>query len=388
MTSNKIFWNVGMIPFIWSQLDAPEAEGVPSRLPFKLCIDTVTGVLRQLSDPLVVDALNIAYKKGSVLAGVVDETPASKPYVDDTIEFLTESSSNKSLAGLSVLEIGSGTGYLLSVMKKHGAHVLGVEPGEHGLASGEKFQVEVINDFFPSEQIKGKFDLIILALVLEHFENPQSILSLIHPFLKKDGKLVITVPNEGPFLKAGDISSLFHEHYSYFTKQSLSNTLNKGGFEVQRIKTGERSGLLMAESYTSKDARVLDENISICLQETSQFKQLALSNLEKIKKFLDQNTSLEKSLGIYVSARILNFLSLLEFDSSKIRFFDDNPKLHRKYFPGFSQPIENKQDLLSDPPDIILIFSKNFEKKIKNSLEAENLPGTSIVTWSDLFEEM
>ena len=385
MKNEDFFWDVGQLPFIWSQLDSSEASDIPAALPFKLCVDKTTGVLRQFPDSSVQEALTLAYRKGSVLAGVVDESVASKPYVDDTIEFLLSSSPNKSLKDLSVLEIGSGTGYLLSVIKKNGARVLGVEPGQHGVSSGEKYNIEIINDFFPSEKIEGKFDIIILALVLEHFENPQKILSLIHPYLVNGGKVIITVPNEEPFLCAGDLSSLFHEHYSYFTKQSLTNTLNAGGFEVFEVEVGKRSGLLMASATVANGADVSNEKISFCIKEALSFKDLALVKAKNIQSFLEGHLSQDKSIGIYAPSRILNLLYLTGIPLERIRFFDDNPSIHGKFFPGFKQRIENRDDLMKNGSDIVLIFSKNFESKIKESLLSSGLDEGRVVTWSDLF---
>jgi SAM-dependent methyltransferase len=387
MKFKEFKWDVGELPFIWTQFDNPEGDrDIPGRLPFKLELDLSTGVLKQFPDELTSSSLESAYEKGSVVAGVVDENIASKPYVDDFINFLYETTKSKTFQGLDILEIGCGTGYLLSLIKNLGGNVTGIEPGEHALAAKEKYGVELIRDFFPSPKINGKFDLIIMSIVLEHFVDPVSLLSTIHPFLKENGKLIISVPNEEPFLQAGDLSVLFHEHYSYFTDVTLENTLNQSGFKSIRRSNGEYSGLLLSEAISDPNVKIDSQLIEFGYNLAHNFKAKASQNIQYIELFISKILNENKTLGIYVPSRMLNFLSLLNIDYSKIRFFDDNASIYEKYFPGFPIKIENRSDLFAENTNVVLIFSKTFGDRIKSVL-SEGLPSSvELVTWSDLFE--
>jgi hypothetical protein len=62
------------------------------------------------------------------------------------------------------------------------------------------------------------------------------------------------------------------------------------------------------------------------------------------------------NLGFYVPLRALPYLSILKvFDG--IRFFDDDPGVHGKYFDGFDVPVENFQDLQARPVTHMIIMS-------------------------------
>ena len=45
------------------------------------------------------------------------------------------------------------------------------------------------------EKIKGEFNVIIFADTLEHLRNPDKILKRTKKYLKKDGSLIISLPN-------------------------------------------------------------------------------------------------------------------------------------------------------------------------------------------------
>lgn len=88
-------------------------------------------------------------------------------------------------------------------MKQLGAECLGIEPGRQGQNAYEKYGVQVIQDFFPSNQISGTFDIIIFYGVLEHIENPFDFLTELNKVLEPNSKLLLSVPNCEPHIEKG-----------------------------------------------------------------------------------------------------------------------------------------------------------------------------------------
>ena len=165
-------WNVGALPFVWGPLAAPtNAHGLPTSLPFALEISPDTGALVQSPNEKVSGALSRAYSEGSLMVGLMDEEGIGREYAEDFLRFLTSHVPRGALSGMRVLEIGCGTGYLLHRLRLLGADVWGVEPGAHGQAGARKYELPVVRDFFPSNEIRGTFDLVIMYAVLEHLER-------------------------------------------------------------------------------------------------------------------------------------------------------------------------------------------------------------------------
>lgn len=143
------------------------------------------------------------------------------------------------------LEAGSSTGVFLSLLKKRGWEVQGVEPS---LAAGvaEKKGIPTINTTFEKAKLKDEtFDLIVFNHVLEHMENPIQILERANRVLKKGGIVLIDAPNFAS-LSARILGSrwryiLSKEHRWHFTPKSLSLLLEKVGFKVVYRET--RSGI-------------------------------------------------------------------------------------------------------------------------------------------------
>ncbi len=379
-------WKFDSLPFYYTELENPNnGKNILNSLPFELKVDKTTGVLTQVKNDFVEETLTIAYNLGSVIAGVINEENENIEYANDFVDFFKESLEGRNFKELSILEIGSGTGFLLSQISKLGFKVLGVEPGTQCLNAKDKYNVEIIHDFFPTKHITSKFDIIMMTNVLEHIPEPLNFLKILKNYLTDEGMLIITVPDEEPFMKYGDISTLFHEHYSYFTKDTINNTLKSGGFVPIKERFGKYGGVLLRTAIKSKTI-LSNEEIKLGYELSINYKNKAELYRNKLNDFLINIKNKNQTLGVYVPSRFINTLHVSNVTDLKIRFFDDNPSLRGKYYPGFNIAIENKEDLVSQPVDILLIFSKAFGNKIKSNLAPIIDPTIEILTWEELFD--
>ena len=187
----------------------------------------------------------------------------------------------------NVLEIGCGngsTGHLLKKEKK-AARVYGIEINEKLKTEAaknldkiiigdiEKIELPFENDFF---------DCIILADVLEHLNDPWSVLSKIKPFLKTGGIVLASIPNvqhwsvlfnliKGKW-EYKDEGILDNTHIRFFTRKSLVKMFDEPGFEIKKIN-----------SSMGKMIRFIN-SISFCLlNNIFSFRYLVLAE-KKIKK--------------------------------------------------------------------------------------------------------
>lgn len=142
---------------------------------------------------------------------------------------------------ISILDLGCGQGILLSILKQKGYNnITGVDnsleqiqiANVHGI--NEIKYIDIL-EYLPKNE---DFEIIFLIDVLEHFKKEEllKVLDLANKSLKKNGKIIIRVPNaEGVFgmrLRYGDLT-----HENCFTKESIRQALLNCDFkEVKCIE--------------------------------------------------------------------------------------------------------------------------------------------------------
>lgn len=108
-------------------------------------------------------------------------------------EFLTED-----ITGKTLLDAGSGTGWFSREAALRGAKVVSLDVGENILAQvarkcdTQRVVGSVLDIPFDNEY----FDFVISTEVIEHTPDPRKAIEEMHRVLKKNGSLVLTVPNK------------------------------------------------------------------------------------------------------------------------------------------------------------------------------------------------
>ena len=136
----------------------------------------------------------------------------------------------------SLLEIGCGTGFVLSGIKEAlpGISLTGSEIFSAGLGFAaqrlpgvELFQMDARRIPFREE-----FDVIGAFDVLEHIEEDSEVLSQMYQATRKRGGILVTVPHH-PFLwgPADD----YARHVRRYKSQELKRKVQRAGFDVIRV---------------------------------------------------------------------------------------------------------------------------------------------------------
>lgn len=104
----------------------------------------------------------------------------------------------------AILDIGCGNGIISRYLGRYGYQVQGVDVSEKAIETARKLNAmpNVRFDVKSAEELKAserKYDAIICSEVLEHLQDPSSLLRVLYHCLNESGKLIITVPNgRGP----------------------------------------------------------------------------------------------------------------------------------------------------------------------------------------------
>lgn len=144
-------------------------------------------------------------------------------------------SSNK-----NVLDIGCGTGDFLAEAQKNNWTITGIEPNDKARAiANSKTGNKIVDTDILKTLPPHSFDVITLWHVLEHLPNLDDHLALLKRLLKKDGTLIIAVPNYKSydalhykqFWAAFDVP----RHLWHFSQESITRLFSKKDMHV--IKT-------------------------------------------------------------------------------------------------------------------------------------------------------
>lgn len=149
----------------------------------------------------------------------------------------------------TILEIGSGYGFFLEIMKKHGYETIGIEVSKERRRLASKVTTAKLLDIdLNSVSLDiGKFNTIVMFHVLEHIANPTQFLKNIQQLLKNNGRLVIEVPNLKDLqLKHNTSYRNWYwqrAHIHYFSPEILTKILQKSGFQKIVLKGVQRYSL-------------------------------------------------------------------------------------------------------------------------------------------------
>jgi 2-polyprenyl-3-methyl-5-hydroxy-6-metoxy-1,4-benzoquinol methylase len=146
-----------------------------------------------------------------------------------------------------VLSIGCGLGFDLEVASKRGWDTNGVEISDFAPEYAKnRSGITVMNERLELLELpESHFDLITFWDSLEHMENPVGVLGKTKPWLKKEGLLVLRMPNiDGLFPRIGRrLASIIGEwrhpepplHLYEFGNRSITYLLQRSGFRVVDI---------------------------------------------------------------------------------------------------------------------------------------------------------
>jgi len=148
-----------------------------------------------------------------------------------------------------ILEIGSGGGQALKIIRNHSVRYFPVDIASKNLkmirAKAESTLFPVSGDTFNLPFKKASFDLVILSEVLEHLQDTLAALSEIKSVMKNEARLIISVPYKEKIsyqlcIHCNKPTPTF-AHLHSFDEQKLNLLLFEAGLEAERtIKLGNK----------------------------------------------------------------------------------------------------------------------------------------------------
>src|SRR5688572_16791472 len=147
----------------------------------------------------------------------------------------------------TLIEFGSGPGFLMKLAERRGWHAFGEEPSDVARRHAEGLG---LTGCVPLGHFKfSEFGAAIATEVLEHLEDPCAALKRWGSLLPNGGHLVLSVPNDNNPLQrlfwGRSKPWIHHTHKHYFNPRSLRELVQSAGFEVVWQRTSFPVELLL-----------------------------------------------------------------------------------------------------------------------------------------------
>lgn len=288
-----------------------------------------------------------------------------------------------------VIEVASNDGYLLKNFVASGVPCLGVEPTNSTAEVAEAAGIPVAREFFGQEfahklvKTGKQADLIIGNNVYAHVPDINDFTAGLKTALKPAGTITLEFPHLLSLMRLNQFDTVYHEHYSYLSLQSVKAIFAKAGlrvYDVEQIPT--HGGSLRVYGCHADDsradgtavARILAEEIAGGLQELATYQRFQLE-ADKVKNnllaFLLEARQSGKSVAAYGAAAKGN--TLMNYAGVKpdlVSFVCDAAVAKQgKFMPGSHIPILPPEELRERKPDFVVILPWNIADEVVKANE-------------------
>ena len=169
----------------------------------------------------------------------------------------------------SVFELGCGAGTVLSMCSasyKAGVDISAkaIEHAKDLTTKTEPIDLKVVNiDMEDIPWETASFNGVMAIEVLEHLFDPVHALAEMNRILKRNGKIVVTVPNIGYYyfrwyhLKSGEMSDftgnglIVNEHIRFYSVKAIRLLLQLTGFKVVNVRGAQKIIVKSQETPTT-----------------------------------------------------------------------------------------------------------------------------------------
>ena len=281
-----------------------------------------------------------------------------------------------------ILEIGSSTGRLLSLLKESGCqNVWGLDPSPACAASARELYDVTILTQSVSDLAKSpdKFDLLIMVGVLEHIRDLEGALGTMHQILSPNARIYMDVPDATQFADWPDapFQQFSTEHINFFSGTSLANLMRTRGYEAifsekvlhqyTDVTVMPSVRALFEYRGSAVSASVADDQSEPRLRE---YIEQSRAVDQRIRQLIDRTVGNREPILVWgVGTHTQRLLATGGLDRVNISaFVDSNPKYHGQRLRDI--PIVSP-DSLSGRREPILVCSRVFQKEIEQQIHQQ-----------------
>jgi hypothetical protein len=283
-----------------------------------------------------------------------------------------------------VIEVASNDGYLLKNFVVAGIPCLGIEPTDSTAAAAEQLGIPVTRKFFGEalgHQLTAKgqqADLIVGNNVYAHVPDINDFTRGLKAALKPSGSITLEFPHLRHLVQQAQFDTIYHEHFSYLSLQTVSRIFAKAGLRVWNVEElPTHGGSLRVYGCHQDDPRltqamverVIQEEIKQGLQDLNtylNFQPRADNIKDNLLGFLIDQKRAGKTVVAYGAAAKGNtLLNYAGVKSDLVKFVCDAAAAKQgKFMPGSHIPIFHPEVLSHINPDFVLILPWNITNEV------------------------
>lgn len=246
--------------------------------------------------------------------------------------------------GARVFEFGCNDGVLLDKLRALGIDCAGVDASDNVATLARAKGLPVTTGFLTEEFVKqagtgGTFDLVTCSNVFAHIHDLHSTLAAVLLLLKSGGLFAVEVHNGDYIASQNQFDTIYHEHLTYFTAETLRSLLERHGFDFVLCEQTAMHGGGLRCLVRKRDPEVaaagkIETEISLGSQDVIR------EAIERCRQQLGQLYATHGPLTGYGAAgrsqMFINFTASARYFS---RVYDDSPLRRGRYIVGTDVPI-------------------------------------------------
>ena len=286
-----------------------------------------------------------------------------------------------------VVELASNDGHLLRHFADAGIPVLGVEPAANVAREAIAAGIPTDVSFFGAATARrlaeeGKrADLLIGNNVIAHVPDLNDFVEGMRALLKDDGAISLEFPHLLRTIERGEFDTIYHEHLSYFSLNTVQRVLQAHGlevFDVEELPTHGGSLRVYAahngrRPIVSWPAELAARELAAGLEDVHAYKTFArraLHTRHALREFFERATREGRTVAGYgAPAKATTLLNYCGIGSDELPYtVDISPHKQGKYVPGVRVPIAAPERICQTKPDYVFVLPWNIKEEVMQQM--------------------
>lgn len=310
----------------------PESERPALRVPLDLTQCATCGLLQVTNLPPIEAVFHEDYRYSS--STVPDLIRHFEGYADWLCERID--------LQLPVLEFGCNDGVLLGQLAQRGLACIGVDASANMAQLARDKGLDVRTGFLAPELIEtegltGRFGLVTCSNVFAHIDDLATTLAAVRLALAPRGLFAIEVHDGRILAEEAQFDTIYHEHLTYFTAETLSGLVARYGFECESIEQTSMHGgglRLLARRKDAPDA-MFDYGAPAMVDGAVFAASVRRCEADLVRLF-EQYGPLD---GYGAAGRSQMFINITRTDKLFAKIVDDSPFRQNRFVVGTDIPI-------------------------------------------------